>query len=102
VGRALATASVRAGHAVTITAPRAEEVGRVAAKVGATAADSNAEAVADADIVILAVPFDVVQGITNELGTRLDGKTLIDVTNRFSPEQLAGPSNAALIQGMAP
>jgi predicted dinucleotide-binding enzyme len=102
VGRALAKASVRAGHTVTITATNAEEAGHVAAEVGATAADSNAEAVADAAIVILAVPFDAVQGIASELGSRLDGKTLIDVTSRFSPEQLEGPSNAELIQGMAP
>ncbi len=100
-GRALAKASVRADHTVTITATNAEEAGHVAAEVGATAAGSNAEAVADADIVILAVPFDAVQGITSELGARLDSKTLIDVTNRFSSEQLEGPSNAELIQGMA-
>src|SRR5215212_8109092 len=93
VGRALAKASVRAGHAVTITASNAEEAGHVAAEVGATAVDSNAGAVAAADVVILAVPFDAVQGIATELGSRLDGKPLIDVTNRFRPEQLEGASN---------
>ena len=76
VGRALAKASVRAGHTVTITATDAEEAGHVAADVGAKAAASNAEAVAAADVVILAVPFDAVQGIATELGARLDGKVL--------------------------
>ncbi len=102
VGQALATASVRAGHAVTISSRTAEEAERVAAEVGATATASNHDAVADADVVILAVPFDAVQAIVDELGAALDGKALIDVTNRFAPEQLDGPSNAELIQAMAP
>ena len=102
VGQALAKASVRAGHTVTITATHAEEAGHVAAEVGAQAAPSNADAVANADVVILAVPFDAVDAITRELSSRLDGKILIDVSNRFSPEQLDGTSNAELMQRMAP
>lgn len=102
VGQALATASVRAGHAVTITSSTAGEAERVAAEVGATAAASNSDAVADADAVILAVPFDAVNAIAGELGSGLDGKVLIDVTNRFAPEQLDGTSNAELIQRLAP
>ena len=102
VGQALATASVRAGHVVTISAATAEEAGRVAAAVGATAVASNRDAVADADAVILAVPFDAVNAIIDELGAALDGKVLIDVSNRFAPEQLDGPSNAEQAQAMAP
>jgi predicted dinucleotide-binding enzyme len=102
VGRELAKAGVRAGHPVTITATNTEEAGHVAAEVGAAAARSNAEAVAGADIVVLAVPFDAVQDIVAEVGSGLDGKILVDVTNRFRPEQLDGTSNAELIQGMAP
>ncbi len=48
------------------------------------------------------MPFDVVQAIVAELGDALDGTALIDVTNRFAPEQLDGTSNAELIQAMAP
>jgi predicted dinucleotide-binding enzyme len=102
VGQALATASVRAGHTVTITSTTPGEAERVAAEVGANAVASNRAAVADAEVVILAVPFDAVSAIANELGSALDGKVLIDVTNRFAPEQLDGPSNAELIQQMAP
>ena len=100
VGRALATASTRAGHTVTLTSATPGEAERLAAEVSATAASSNRAAVADADVVILAVPFDAVASIVGELGSALDGKLLIDVTNRFAPEQLDGPSNAELIQGM--
>ena len=102
VGRALATAGVRAGHAITITSTTLEEAESVAAAVGVRSARSNRDAVADAEIVILAVPFDAVQSITRELGDALDGKILIDVTNRFAPDQLNGPSNAELIRDMAP
>jgi predicted dinucleotide-binding enzyme len=48
------------------------------------------------------VPFDAIRSIVDELGPALDGKVLIDVTNRFSPEQLDGPSNAEQAQVMAP
>ena len=102
VGRALATAIVRAGHAVVIASAIPGEAERIAREVGAAAAASNNGAVADAEIVILAVPFDAVQAIGGELGSALDGKVLIDVTNRFAPEQLDGTSNAELTQGLAP
>jgi NADPH-dependent F420 reductase len=102
VGQALAVASVRAGHAVTITSTTLEEAERVAADVGVRSAPSNRAAVADAEVVILAVPFDAVSTITAELGDALNGKIVIDVTNRFAPEQLNGPSNAELIRDMAP
>jgi hypothetical protein len=104
VGRALATASVRAGHSVNITSATEGEAEGVAAEVGegATAVLSNKEAAAGAETIILAVPFDAVSDIARELGSELEGKTLIDVTNRFAPEQLDAPSNAELIQQMAP
>ena len=102
VGQALATASVRAGHTVTISSTTPDEAARVAAVVGASAVPSNQAVVADADVVILAVPFDAVRGIVDELGPALDGKVLVDVTNRFAPEQLDGPSYAEQAQAMAP
>lgn len=74
----------------------------VASETGATAAASNLEAAAGADVVILAVPFDAVEEIVGELGAELNGKTVIDVTNRFAPEQLTGPSYAEQTQQMVP
>ena len=44
VGQALATASVRAGHAVTITSTTSGEAERVAATVGAAAVAANRDA----------------------------------------------------------
>jgi 8-hydroxy-5-deazaflavin:NADPH oxidoreductase len=102
VGQALSTASVRAGHTVRMSSTTPEEAARAAAAAGATAAPSNQAVAADADVVILAVPFDAVRGIVDELGATLDGKALVDVTNHFAPGQLAGTSNAEHIQQMAP
>jgi 8-hydroxy-5-deazaflavin:NADPH oxidoreductase len=102
VGRALAEASARAGHAVSISSTDPADAQRVAADVGGSAAASNEQAVANAEVVILAVPFDAIRAIVDELGSRLAGKVLVDVTNRFAPEQLEGGSNAELTQQMAP
>ncbi len=102
VGRALTTASVGAGHTVNITSAISGEADGVASEVGATAVRSNRDAAANADIIILAVPFDSVRDIVSELGSQLDGKVVIDVSNRFAAEQLGAPSNAELIQEMAP
>lgn len=102
VGRALAKASVRAGHTVAISSSTPAEAKRVAIEVGAKAAISNRNAIADAEVVVLAVPFDAVNAIVYNLGSGLHGKVLVDVTNRFAPEHLDGPSNAELIQKMDP
>lgn len=100
VGSALGRASTRAGHAVTISAGHPEEAAKVAKEVGARGAKTNPDAVADADVVILAVPYDAVEGILRELGGRERDKVVIDVSNRFAGNQLDAPSNAEQIQEM--
>lgn len=102
VGTALGAASVRAGHEVTITSADAGQAQVVAGQINSASAATNSDAVAGAELVILAVPFDAVQTIVEELGPLLDGKVAINVTNRFAAEQLDGASNAELIQQLAP
>lgn len=102
VGRALTSASIRAGHSVTVSSTHLEQTQRVAEAMGARAASSNRGAVDDADAIILAVPFDAVDAIVDELGPSLDSKVIIDVTNRFDPQQLDGTSNAEKIQAKLP
>lgn len=100
VGSALARASVRAGHEVTISSKDPRDAENVAQQVGAKTAKNNQAAVASAEIVILAVPFDAVEQILPELGSAVEGKVIIDVTNRFAPDQLGAPSNAEQMQTM--
>lgn len=100
VGSALAHASVAAGHSVQISAEDPEHAGRVAKEAGARAAGTNRDAIKDADIVILAVPYDAVETILRELGADLETKVVVDVTNRFAGDQLSAPSNAEQIQDL--
>jgi predicted dinucleotide-binding enzyme len=73
----------------------------VAKQAGARSARTNADVVGGAELVILAVPFDAIEGILRELGSAIEGKILIDVSNRFAPGELNGPSNAEQIQEKA-
>ena len=99
VGKALGRASTRAGHSVTLSDADAGLADEAAEQVGARSAGAGSrDAVSDADVVILAVPFDAVEPITEDLGTLLNDRIVVDVTNRFSGDELSAPSNAELIQ----
>jgi NADPH-dependent F420 reductase len=81
VGRALATSITRAGHDVTIAARRIEHARAAARVTGAAPAESNAAAVSDADLVILAVPFTSAAEVADEIREGVGGKPVVDVTN---------------------
>jgi NADPH-dependent F420 reductase len=105
VGSGLTTALTAAGHTVTVTSTTPEEVEKLANDVGAKAARSNVDAVANGDVVILAVYYPSVAGILEELGDALDGKILIDVSNRTNEIPglaVDGGSNAEEIQTAVP
>lgn len=106
VGSALATSATRAGHTVIISDNDPQEARAVAEAQGAQAAGSNKEGINGADAVILAVPFAAVESIIRDAGGALDGKIIIDVTNRMNVENpgaaIDGSSNAEQIQQLAP
>ena len=107
VGKALATSITRAGHDVTISARTPESARRAADEVGAASASSNVEAVEQADLVVLAVPFvGGADAVAGEIRDAVAGKTLIDVTNpvRLDYSGLAteGSSGAEEIQRQLP
>ena len=93
VGTALAGSLARAGHTVTITASTPEHATAAAASTGATAVASNAAAIAAADVVILAVPATSFAEIAGDSGNTLDGKVVVDVANRPTPDP-AGATDA--------
>src|SRR5437773_11195633 len=94
VGSALARACVAAGHTVVLSARHPEHAQKVAAEVGARAADSNRAAVGGADLVVLAVPATATAPAVEELDEDLAGRALVDPTNPMSlpPEALLRPS----------
>ena len=85
VGRALATSLTRAGHDVTITAKHAEHAVDVASDTGASVGASNTAAASEADVVVLAVPAQSIGEIAGDMGSSLDGKVVVDVSNRPTP-----------------
>src|SRR3954470_23839183 len=71
IGATIGEAWRRAGHDV-VFASRSPEPPRTAA-IG--------DAIAAADVVLLAVPGAAVPGVLSEHGAALDGRTIIDATN---------------------
>jgi hypothetical protein len=99
VGRALAASSTRAGYKVVVASHDVADAEAVAAMSGASAVGSSREAVAVADIVVLAVPSTSLPSLAAELGDLLTGKIVVDVSNR--PIQ-AGASIAQDLQSRIP
>ena len=106
VGQALAGSATKAGHTVTISASNPEHAREAAAATNSQAASSNKEAVEGADLIVLAVPADKVDEVVDALTPDLDGKVIIDVTNRINPQDpgqvLDGSSTAERIQKRVP
>jgi 8-hydroxy-5-deazaflavin:NADPH oxidoreductase len=107
VGSALASAFRRAGHTVIITSRDPEDAGRVAVATGAIVAASNTEAAEAAEVIVLAVPFDSVPAIAREIAAAVQGKPVVDATNRMSfgpggPEIDTTSSNAEALAGLLP
>jgi NADPH-dependent F420 reductase len=107
VGRALGTSFVRAGHSVAITSHDPEHAGNVAAATGAHVAESNTAAAEAADIIVLATPFASAADIAADIEHAVDGKVVIDVSNRMSfgeggPDIDTTTSNAEELAALLP
>lgn len=81
VGKAIGGSLVRAGHEVTFAARDAAKARQVASEMGASAAASAADAARDADVILLAVPFQAFDWVAAELGGHAAGKVVIDASN---------------------
>jgi 8-hydroxy-5-deazaflavin:NADPH oxidoreductase len=87
VGRALGGSVARAGHDVVITAHTPEHATEVAREIGARSATTNADAVHDAEVVILAVSYPTAVGeVAPEIADVAAGRVVIDVTNPVKPD----------------
>jgi 8-hydroxy-5-deazaflavin:NADPH oxidoreductase len=87
VGKALGISIARSGHDVTIAAKHPEHAQAAAEEIGATPAASTESAVADAEVVILAVPYDAAKGeVANEIRDEVAGRTVVDVSNPIKPD----------------
>jgi len=86
VGKALASSITRAGHEVIISARTPSSAQQAATAVGVQAATSNTDAVDQADVVILAVPYAGGRQVADEIRDAVTGKTIVDVTNPLKPD----------------
>jgi 8-hydroxy-5-deazaflavin:NADPH oxidoreductase len=107
VGKALATSFERAGHDVIIASRDPEDAGAVALATGARVAATNAAAAAEAELVVLAVPFSSAAEIAHEIEDEVAGKPIVDATNRMSfgaagPEIDTSSSNAEDLAALLP
>ena len=110
VGAALGQRFAESGHTVIYGSrdPGRESIQRLVAASGSLASATTQRAAAQAaDIVVLAVPWDIVETLTRDLGD-LSGRIVIDPTN---PRSIAADglrdyafdgSNAERIQNVAP
>ena len=98
------------GHTIVYGSrnPSRDEVRALIERTGhGASATTPADAAADADVVVLAVPGDAIEAVTKGLGD-LAGKIVIDPTNPLRRgedglfEMAVETSNAELIQGWAP
>jgi predicted dinucleotide-binding enzyme len=100
VGGTLGTGWARAGHEVIYGVRNAAD-SKVQALLdaarGKARSASNAEAVAAAEIVVLATPWEVTEEAVKSCGS-LAGKTVIDVTNPLKPG-LAGLTHGLTTSG---
>jgi predicted dinucleotide-binding enzyme len=109
VGGALGPEFAAQGHTIVYGSrdPSRSGVAKLVARTGVNAsATTQAEAVIDADIVVLAVPGLLVEEITKNLGD-LSGKIIIDPTNPLHRtetglECAVETSNGQIIQAAAP
>jgi predicted dinucleotide-binding enzyme len=109
VGTALGTEFAAQGHTIVYGSrdPSKRSVRKLVERTGnGASATTQADAVRNADIVVLAVPGLLVEEITKGLGD-LSGKIIIDPTNPLKRslltlEHAVATSNAEIIQAAAP
>ena len=81
VGSALGGSLTRAGHTVTFYSRDEQKKSDAANAASATTAGSATDAVAGADVIILAVPYAAAADVAREIAPAAQGKVVIDTTN---------------------
>jgi 8-hydroxy-5-deazaflavin:NADPH oxidoreductase len=87
IGKSIGAWASQVGYEVIFSSKNlehAKDAARVAGKN--SKADNIHEAVAQADLVLLSVPYIAVKEVLSGIGSLVNGKTLIDVTNALSSD----------------
>jgi 8-hydroxy-5-deazaflavin:NADPH oxidoreductase len=108
VGGALSKSFSRTGHSVIIADRDPEEAQRMGSAVGGSGTADVAQAVAQSEVVVLAVPFAASgEQVCKNIAAQVKGKIVIDATNPMKPDMSGlitegGPSAAERIQEWLP
>lgn len=106
VGTAVARASKEAGHDIVVAGTDSDQLDETSRTLGVKTTTSNTEAVKDADMVVLALPFGVNQEVARQLADELADTVVVDVANPLKPDLSGlatnGRSSAELVQEAAP
>lgn len=106
IGTAVAGQFARTGIEVGLAASRGVDAVRsVAEKIGPQVSAVDVAEALTADVVILAVPFDVVRGLVAQVAD-WEGRIIVDATNAidystFSPADLGGRPSSDLVSDWA-
>lgn len=89
LGNAIAKRLVRAGHAVTIGSRSAESAQKAAQEIGADVGfGANADVVAGAEFVIVAVPYSAHAGTLQEIADKVGDAIVVDTTVPLVPPKV--------------
>lgn len=92
VGSALGGALAKAGHEVTFAARDQQKAAEVASSNGASVS-GVVDAVQNAEVVVLAVPYGAIDEVASTIKPVAEGKVVVDVTNPLTPDY-SGLANA--------
>jgi NADPH-dependent F420 reductase len=109
MGRGIGHRMVAGGHSVTIVDQNPEAAENLAselkgvARAGAKVEVSKLETVQPGDVVVLAVWYGVNKEVAQKLGTRLNGKVVVDIANPLNStfDGLATPPDSSSAEELA-
>lgn len=84
MGSPLGTAWSRAGHQITFGSRRPEAKANLLTEVAGAKLTSQAEALLEAEVVVIALPYLVVEPFARDHAAQLQDKLVIDISNPFS------------------
>lgn len=94
--RGVIASGIATGNSITISSKHPESAQKAAATLGTRSADSNAEAIADADVVFLCVKPGQSLEVVSGLATQLRGKLLISIVAGVHSKDLLAASDGGV------
>jgi predicted dinucleotide-binding enzyme len=91
IGAAVATNLVKGNRSVILADKTFEKANALSKKLGSlTHAATIADAVKEADIIVLAIYFDPIKDFLKTYATALEGKIIVDPSNPIAPDENGG------------